>query len=534
MKPNIFAEKIISSDQAYKSRENEETILKDKILSLELQLRIYKQAESIGESGYWQINLITFETWYSDNLFLIYGVEPRSLESHSDTFAHFIHEDDKQVVLSAFDQSYKEKIPLHLEFRIVRYDGVQRHLKIISSISKNSVGDPLLTGITLDITERKLLELKLLDISETKQGQNELLRYAEQIGIFGSWQINLNTRQTSYSDNFFRVFGMKPSGFNPGLDYFEEQLHPDDKHVLQEVIQNIFERQERTEAAFRIVRSDGRIRELRLKGKTIHNAIGDPMVVGVVRDITSQTNLETLLGTSNEQFAVQSEAFRQSEKSMHFGVWTWDSQKRQLLLSDNLYVLFELKPQAIAMNFEFRVSRADGKIGYIRSRTYPISPSEGVVLIVGIMQDITDEILLNQDLKDRVTIAEMLSNNIMDKVCITDVFNNIIGWNSRSEDAFKLFKDDVIGKNIFDVFPQMKKPEVIERYNKVLNGEIIHVPQAVIEYLDGVHELTMIPIKQDNGQIVAVLCLLHDIAEHPKLKNDQASTSSIFLSSSEE
>ena len=37
-----------------------EAILHDRIKALELQLKIFRQAETIGEIGNWQINLNTF------------------------------------------------------------------------------------------------------------------------------------------------------------------------------------------------------------------------------------------------------------------------------------------------------------------------------------------------------------------------------------------------------------------------------------------------------------------------------------------
>src|SRR5437763_334669 len=161
--------------------------------------------------------------------------------------------------------------------------------------------------------------------------------------------------------------------------------------------------------------------------------------------------------------------------------------------SDHLYILYGLKPQSANASLEilyplihpmdkpvvqkaieglkqeakeldhnYRIVRPDGKTRYFRNRCQPLVSAEGQTLIIGTTQDITEDILLNQQLRERIRFAEMLSENILDKVMITNTSNILIGWNSKSEEAYGLTKEEVIGKNIFDVFPKLKKPEIIE------------------------------------------------------------------------
>jgi len=552
MRVNILESNLTPTDQELESQENQEGALRDKLLSLELQLRIYKQAESIGELGYWQINLNTFETWYSENLFRIYGVEPYSLSSHCETFDHFIHKDERKIVLSAFERSYQEKIPLHLEFRIVRQDGTQRHLKIISTIIKNSVGEPLLTGITQDITERKILELQLRKSNEEMDLQNEASLHAEQLALVGTWQMNLNTRQTNYSANFYRIFGIKPLPVPPGLDFFIEFLHVDDKQILFNAIRKIFEEKQAPEAAFRIMKHDGRIRYVELKTKLTNNADGDLLVLGVIKDVTAQTQMEQQYSTVTNELILANEVLKDTERSVNIGTWTWDLTSNEIRFSDQVYILFGLKPQSLKpvfesfllyvhpidraefqkmlteikqppaeYNFSFRIVRMDSRTRHLKLRAQLITPIDGASKIVGTIQDISEHILMSTQVRERTSFARILSENIIDKVCITDAFNNIIGWNSSSELAFELTKEEVLGKNIFELFPQLKNNSLSDLFKQVLNGEMVHVPLFVHPYAKGYHELTMIPIRRDDSdEVTAVLSFMHDITEHQMMKED--------------
>src|SRR5687768_5957947 len=116
----------------------------DRIAELQQELHIYRQAEQISDSGNWQINLSTYEAFYSDNYYRLYGVEPGSVHPHAHTFTSFIVADDLPVVVNALERSLVDKIPLHLEYRILRKDGTERHVSVISNISKNNKGEMLL------------------------------------------------------------------------------------------------------------------------------------------------------------------------------------------------------------------------------------------------------------------------------------------------------------------------------------------------------------------------------------------------------
>src|SRR3954470_4084086 len=260
MKTNLSIESTPATNQNSVVEMKPEDALRERLLALELQVKVFKQAETIGDIGNWQINLNNFETWYSDNVFRVYGLEPFSVVSHPDTFNSFLHDDDREVVLNAFEKSYLEKIPLHLEFRIRRQDGELRHINIVSTVTKNPQGEPLLTGITQDISDRKSLEMQLREVAEKNQLQNEAFRHAEQIGSFGTWQVNLNTRQTRYSENYYRKFGLKPSALAPGLDEFLNYVHPDDKARFRELIKKILDEAQPADGEFQIIRNDGKAR----------------------------------------------------------------------------------------------------------------------------------------------------------------------------------------------------------------------------------------------------------------------------------
>ena len=526
-----------------------EAILMDRIKELELQLKIFRQAETVGEIGHWHINLNTFETWYSENMFRLYGLEPYSLKAHPDSFILFVHKEDREIIINAFDKSYREFVPLHLEFRIITANGNERHVKVMSTITKNPKGETLLTGITQDITDRKILEIELRDSAEKLNLQNESFKHAEQVGVFGTFKINLHTRFFHFSDNFLRLFGLKPPASLIGFDQLFDYIHSNDQLLFRDIRDKIFEHQQAPQGEFRIVRPDGKVRQTRLECKLVRNPAGDQLVIGIIRDITRSDQLERQLKETNEKLLLQNEAFKQAEKLSNIGSWTWNLSTQQQHLSDNFYLLYGLKPQSIlpgydtlskhfhpadrqkmkelyekqinsseGMDISFRIIRTDGEIRYMRSRSQPFSFPDGQTIIIGTTQDVTEDILLHQQLNERITFSEMMSDNILDKVVITNTSNNVIGWNLKAEKAYGLKRHEVIGKNVFELFPKIKNEVVIERYRRALAGEIVQLSEIELAYVKGFHEVSMVPIRDENGNVTAVMTLLHDISEQVNLR----------------
>ena len=94
---------------------------------LQLLKEIYEKAERYTGIGIWWYNAQTNETWYSNEVYRIYDLPPQSLNAHLNTFAGFIHPDDKESVTEFIDKSIKKKVPINIEFRIKTSSAVKKY-----------------------------------------------------------------------------------------------------------------------------------------------------------------------------------------------------------------------------------------------------------------------------------------------------------------------------------------------------------------------------------------------------------------------
>ncbi len=134
--------------------------------ALRLSEQDLKEAQAVAHIGNWKWNLGTREVIWSDGMYRIFGIDQNSYTGRlGDVIAKVIHPEDLHVVLPSNAHTFVEKNPV--EYRIILPDKSIRHIWAKSGDAiLDDQGNPLmLTGIAQDITERKLAENQLAQLS---------------------------------------------------------------------------------------------------------------------------------------------------------------------------------------------------------------------------------------------------------------------------------------------------------------------------------------------------------------------------------
>jgi len=127
------------------------------------------QAEAKYRALVEQVNAITYIAeiglhgrWHyvSPQIETILGYQPDEWLELSHRWADFIHPDDLPVVEAA-EQASERGEPFQAEFRICRKDGREVWLNDTGVVVQGSNAHPVMEGIIVDITERKVLETQL-------------------------------------------------------------------------------------------------------------------------------------------------------------------------------------------------------------------------------------------------------------------------------------------------------------------------------------------------------------------------------------
>ncbi|HUF65677.1 MAG TPA: ATP-binding protein [Gemmatimonadaceae bacterium] len=123
---------------------------------LERSREFLEQAQRSARLGSWEWDIGSDEVTWSDELFRIYGLEPRSAPVTFDTFTEFLHPDDREMVTRTLQASLKSREAFRFDHRIVLHDGTVRWLDGRGRVICDGSGKPIrLVGSGQDITERR-------------------------------------------------------------------------------------------------------------------------------------------------------------------------------------------------------------------------------------------------------------------------------------------------------------------------------------------------------------------------------------------
>ncbi|MGB7347222.1 MAG: PAS domain S-box protein [Pirellulaceae bacterium] len=141
-----------------------------------------------------------------------------------------------------------------------------------------------------------------VDISERKRAENEVLNREQRLqlaldsGGMGLWEWDIATDHITWSDQMFAMFGYTPEDFDPSKAGFLKVVHPDDRPMLQKMIQSAFTGTCQThEVDFRVIRGTDKSDVWTLsRGSIYRDPDGKPLsIVSVAVDVTQRKQWET-------------------------------------------------------------------------------------------------------------------------------------------------------------------------------------------------------------------------------------------------
>jgi len=137
----------------------------------EEQLRLALDAARMGN---WDWDIQTGKFTWSNNLKRLYGLTLHTDDATYETFLASVHPEDMDYIYSCNQHAFDTGEDCDIEFRIVLPDGGIRWIQSKGQIFFNQTGKPVrMTGIDLDITERKLAQIQ---VQESLQEKEVLLR----------------------------------------------------------------------------------------------------------------------------------------------------------------------------------------------------------------------------------------------------------------------------------------------------------------------------------------------------------------------
>lgn len=220
----------------------------------------------------------------------IFGLSPDEKPTQ-ETFERLLHPDDlsrvRAAVAAATDPSGDGAI--NLEYRIRRGgDGALRWVEVFGRAFFDGGQCVRFVGVASDVTERREAVDRLLR-------QEQTLRLAMDAADVGTWQLDLDTGDLTWSDRCYQLFGLQP-GEPVDLETAYALIHPADEPRVREATERAIDPNDRADYAieYRAIGRDDHVeRWLSVKGKAFFGDDGKSRrFVGAVVNVTDRKRAE--------------------------------------------------------------------------------------------------------------------------------------------------------------------------------------------------------------------------------------------------
>ncbi len=166
-----FDHKILGRSVRYAMQRHQVNLkLKESAKALAISEKRFLEAQEIAKFGNWEMDIVSNQMTWGDELYRILGLQPRSITPSLSDYLNFVHSKDRSAVEVFFEEASQKGKEQKIEHRVI-VDG--RNIKYVALRAKIYFDEEservVIMGVVQDITERKISEQLQLEKSINKK-----------------------------------------------------------------------------------------------------------------------------------------------------------------------------------------------------------------------------------------------------------------------------------------------------------------------------------------------------------------------------
>ena len=269
------------------------------------------------------------------------------------------------------------------------------------------------------------------------------LAKAQEIAHMGNWDWFIVDNELYWSDEIYRIFGLKPQEFGATYEAFLNSVYPDDREHVTSSVNQALDNKKTYSIDHRIILPDGEVRVVHEQAQVFFNEGAAVRMIGTVQDITSQKLLEKRLRVSEENY-------RDIAENSFDAIFTLDLRGNITYVSPAIERILGLSVDDVVgrsfqifmpkqghlkaqhqftgllfsepvEDIEFDFVRVDGFVCSIEIKAVPVFKDGKVVKVQGFLRDVTERKRLRDEVKRLNDVFSI--HNITDVNTLTDTIN---------------------------------------------------------------------------------------------------------------
>ncbi|WP_405567989.1 PAS domain-containing protein [Polaribacter sp. Asnod6-C07] len=538
--------------------------IKDVELALKDSLKNLNEAQKLGHIGNWELNTITEEFTWSDEVYNLFDFNPENGLPKKEDILKKIHPDDIKFHNKKLENAIKYGNPFNIEIRFKISDISEKTIKIICEPIKDNEGKVIcLKGVNQDITKQKKIQKELENKNKELKQSLELLEISEhsrnevsKIAKIGYQDYNSITNSHKWSDYFYEILGFNPKYGIPDTSEIVKAFHNESQIKMSKAIYNLDNKGIPCDIELELINKKLGNIWLRFVGQSVFSSNNEIIGKrGIIQNITEQKIKQKKLDEQNETLFNLNNILNEAQKISKIGNWQYNKTSNSITWSNELFSIFErsrlLGPpkgysdflsyytdnsksnldiaiqkcitQKTSFNLELNIYNTFGSLKHINIKGKVLFDGYKILGCYGTIQDITEQKQILDEIEKTQEKYRLVTENSNDLICLHDIngvllylspsVKPLLGYDNLKQYDKPLY--NIIHHNELENFKNhIKNTSINNKYKKPISFRAKHIDGHFVWF----EALSSAAYKE--GQITFFITIARDITESVLAKRE--------------
>lgn len=355
--------------------------------------------------------------YYNKRWYEYTGIQENSADQ---SWIPILHPDDIDSCTNSWYHSVKTGEPYQIEYRFKDKNNPGEYRWFLGKALpiKDKDGEIIKWfGTCTDIHDQKTanekLEQLVIERASELTEKNRNLNEAQRLAHIGNWDWQINSNKIIWSDELYRIYGIKPDSFKNTYENYISLIVEEDRAHTKQILDEALIIRKPFDFYHRIQTPTGDIKILHQRGKVYTGIDNETIhITGTAQDITETIAIQNQITELNQTFNF-------AEQTSLIGSFRYNVSTQTFIYSDNLYRILGCKPgefeptfenfakfvhpedvnnvvlnddaithENIANEYLFRIVKKDNSVIHVRSTGIFVT-EENERIYIGTLQDIT-------------------------------------------------------------------------------------------------------------------------------------------------